>query len=245
MTDDRRLRTQLIPKPSILPLRVTPGGYQYGIPQRTLGQLPLHHRDDLPIPDAIESRRVRGDARIQVAPPLSHESHGEHVIDASREPAMQNLARHREVNVPRPERSAFAGLALPPRQRVSRQQRDLDRASGTLPAAAEKHRIEPSRPSRQIGALERFGPATELLAPFRIERRLTKQPLRERADVQPRPAHDDRLAVCRSRFRNPARRIAREPPRAVALSGNDEIQPAMRDAGLRLAIWLGRPDVET
>src|SRR3989442_1119178 len=203
MTDDRRLRTQLIPKPCFLPLRVATGRHQNRVSERSLGHLPVQHRDDLPIPDSIESHRVRGDAGIQVAPHLSHEPRCEHVIDAGREPPMQDLARHREVNVPRPQRSAFTRLALPPRQRVSRQQRDLDRARGTLPAAAEKRGIEPSRPSRQIGALERFAPATELLAPFRIERRLTKQPLSERADVQPRPAHHDRLAAFPPPFPQP------------------------------------------
>ena len=158
---------------------------------------------------------------------------------------MQDLTRHGELNVPGPERSAFTGLPLPPRQGMSRQQGDLDRARGTLPAAAQKRRIEPSRPPREVGALERFRPATELLTPFRIERRLTKQSLGEGADVQPRPAHDDRLAAGGSRFRNPARGIAGEPSCAVTLSGSHQVQAAMRDAGPRRALGLGRADVET
>src|SRR5438105_4171636 len=235
---------QLIPEPGVLAFRVAPRRDENRVSQRTLGQLPVHHRHDLPISDAIESRRVRGDAGVKLALHFSHKSRREHVIDTGCEPPVQDLTRHGEVNVPGPERSALTGLPLPPRQRMSRQQRDLDRARGTLPAAAEKRRIEPSRPPREVGALERFRPAAELLTPLRIERRLTKQSFSEGADVQPRPAHDDRLAAGNSRFRNPARGIAGEPSCAVTLSGSHQIQAAMRDPGLRRAIGLGRADVE-
>src|SRR5437762_12629273 len=84
----------------------------------------------------------------------------------------------------------------------------------------------------------------QLLAPLRIERRLAKQPVSEGADVQPRPAHHDRLAASGTRFRNPALRIAGKSPRAVPLSWSHQIQAPMWDSGEGLAIGLRGPDIE-
>jgi len=145
---------ELISEPRLLPLRIATGRHQNRVSQRTLGQLPVQHRDDLPIPDSIEPSRVPGHAGSQLPLCFGDEPGGEHLIHAGPEPTVEDLTRHGQVNVPRPKRSMFTGHALPPRQRVSRQKGDLDRSSGTLPATAEKRLVEPACPPRQVGALE-------------------------------------------------------------------------------------------
>src|SRR6266705_542036 len=89
------------------------------IAQCGVRQMALQHAHDLPIPDPIEPRRVRRDACVQLPLYFGDESAPQHLIDASRQAAMQHLTRDGQLNVPGAQRSALARLALPPRERVS------------------------------------------------------------------------------------------------------------------------------
>src|SRR6266576_3582976 len=209
------LRAQLMSKPRVLAFRVTPGGYQYRVPQRTLGHLAVQHRDHLPIPDPVEPRCVRGNPGVQLPLHFADESRRQHLIDTRGEPAVQYLARNSQLNVPGTERRAFARLPLPPRERVSGQQRDFDGPGGALAAAAQELGVEPARPAREVGTLERLGPLAQLRPAVRVERRLAKQPLGQGADVEPSAADHYWLAVGGPHGGNPRRGIARKTSRTV------------------------------
>src|ERR1043166_8688374 len=137
---------ELIAKPGILPLRVLPRRREDRIAQQGLRQAALQHRDHLSVSDSVEPGRIGRNPRIERPADFVDQPGREHLIHAQREPSMQDAARHREVNVPRPKHAARARLALPPRQRAAGQQRDLDGARGALAPTARKAGTERAAP---------------------------------------------------------------------------------------------------
>src|SRR6185436_10467237 len=77
------------------------------------------------------------------------------------------------------------------------------------------------------------------------QNRLVEQSIGERANVEAGAAHYHRTPSVGATLRDPFRRIAREPPRTVALTGLEQIQPAMRHPRHDVRARLGGPDVET
>src|SRR5262245_35794481 len=161
-------------KPRLLPLRVPSGRSKNRIPQLMLWQSALQHAHDLPIADAIQSGCVGRDSCREDPANLLPKTGAQHRIDPVREPPVQHFTRQREVNVPGPQRSTRAGLTLPPRKRVSGQQRHLDRARGPLAATPRKSGIEPSCPARECWPLQGLRPGPEPLATLGVERELMK-----------------------------------------------------------------------
>src|SRR2546422_11640666 len=148
------------------------------------------------------------------------------------------------MNVPRPHHAGLACLALPPRKRPAREQRDLDRASGALAAAAREASVESRRPMGEPSRPEQPGPGAEPLAARLIERRLAEQTFGQGPDVEPGSPDHHGLAPLRAHPDEPRARVASEPSGAVALPRVDQVDPEMRYAGELGRVGFCGADIE-
>ena len=140
---------------------------------------------------------------------LLDQSAAYHLVGARGDPLVQHRAGSGEYNVPGIDRSPGLGGGLPMRQRVTGEQRDLDRARRPLPAATAKSRIEPAGPAEQLQRLEPRGPRIQRAAPGRIERRLAKQTLRQRPHIESGSTDDDRQLAPVPDLARPSRAASR------------------------------------
>src|SRR5207302_1684962 len=150
----------------------------------------------------------------------------------------------RQMNVPRPHHTGLPDLALPPGERPTREQRDLDDAGGALAAAAGELPIEPRRPMRQPRRAELSGPGAQPLARLGVEGRLAKQTLGQRAHVESGSPNHDGLLSRGPHAGEPDARVPCELTRAIAFPRVDEINAQMGHARPLLLVGLRGADVE-
>jgi hypothetical protein len=116
----------------------------------------------------------------------------DHLFGPLRDAAVQHRPRSAEQDVPWCNGRATARGPLPMTERMPAQERELDRASRTLPPAAAESGIKPGGPTHQLRGREPVEPCLQIAPPSRREGGLPEQTLGKRPNVEPGAAHHHR-----------------------------------------------------
>ena len=176
----------------------------------------FHYRcSNPPIARAVPCGRTRRNGarqRFDFTLPAHVEHRGQPLIEMCRE-----LCSGIHHKIPRRQSSRAGHARMPRRDRRTGKKRDRDRAQQLRPSEMRARGIEMLAPPSQLGNGKRGQQRIERIATGGVERRLVEEWLGERAQVQPRAAHNEWRAPFGTRFFYPHARRLRPARRRVAL----------------------------